>query len=70
MMSKTLINLKRFHDPLREAGLVPPNCKVLHIAIGVDGALTVQYEIFLEAEELVKLGAVFQQVGHAVLDGQ
>jgi hypothetical protein len=62
-----LINIRRFHKPLMDAGLVPLNCKLWEISIGVAGALTVRYEVFLTAEQLVQLGGVFQAVGASYL---
>lgn len=64
---RDLIDLTALHQPLMDAGLVPPHCKTMWLSIGLTGALTVHYEVFLDAEDLVKLGAVFQQVGHAAL---
>ena len=64
---KPLIDLRRFHEPLAKAGLVPQNCKVLNIQIGVSGALTVTYEVFWEAKELAAFGEICQQIGAAVL---
>ena len=55
------------HAPLEAAGLVPPNCRLMEISIGVNGALTIRYEVFVTADELVKLGSVFQFVGDEML---
>lgn len=60
---QTLINIQRFHRPLLDAGLVPPNCKLWELSVGVSGALSVRYEVFLTAEQLVQLGRIFQEVG-------
>lgn len=64
---RALINIQRFHQPMMEAGLVPANCKLWEISVGVTGALTVRYEVFLTAEQLVTLGGVFTTVGTDVL---
>lgn len=62
-----LINVQKFHAPLQAAGLVPANCRVLDISVGVHGALSVRYEVFLTAEELVSLGSIFQRVGESII---
>jgi hypothetical protein len=62
-MPTELIDVKRFHQPLMEAGLVPPNCKLWEISVGVSGALSIRYEVYLTADQLVQLGAIFQAVG-------
>lgn len=64
---KSLINVQKFHAPLEAAGLVPKNCRVLDITIGVSGALSVRYEVFLTAEQLVRLGTIFQAVGESIV---
>jgi hypothetical protein len=66
-MALHAVDIRRFHKPLEAAGLVPPNCRVMEISIGVDGALMVRYEVFLTAEQTVALGGVFQQVGAEVI---
>jgi hypothetical protein len=63
----SLINVQKFHAPLQAAGLVPENCRVLDISIGVSGALSVRYEVFLTAEQLVTLGSIFQVVGESIV---
>jgi hypothetical protein len=67
---KHLINVKMLHAPLAAAGLVPANCRVLDISIGVSGALSVRYEVFLTAEQLVSLGSVLQVVGESIMADQ
>lgn len=64
---RPLINIQRLHAPLMAAGLVPPNCRLWEISVGVEGALAIRYEVFLTAEQLVDLGVVFQDVGGAIL---
>jgi hypothetical protein len=65
-----IIDVRRLHKPLMDAGLVPPNCRVWSMSIGVKGALSITYEIFLTAEQLVTLGRIFQIVGNlAPVDG-
>jgi len=60
--------MRALHQPLMAAGLVPPNCRLMHISIGVSGALMVQFEVYLDASQLVTLGTVFQEVGTAIVD--
>jgi hypothetical protein len=49
---------RSLHKPLQDAGLVPPNCRLMDIKIGVDGAMVVVYECFLDMDQLAKLAAV------------
>lgn len=65
---KHLINVQRFHEPLATAGLVPANCRVIDLSIGVSGALAVKYEVFLTAEQLITLGEIFRAVGQRIVD--
>ena len=67
MADRHYVDVRRFHAPLMDAGLVPLNCRVLDLSIALNGALTVRYEIFLTAEQVVQLGQVFQDVGTAIL---
>ncbi len=64
---KHLIDVRHFHGPLAAAGLVPDNCRVLDLSIGVEGALSISYEVLMTAEQLITLGAVFQEVGTSIL---
>jgi hypothetical protein len=57
------VDVRAFHKPLFDAGLVPEHCRVLDISIGVNGGLMVRYAVFLTPAQLVALGGVFQQVG-------
>jgi hypothetical protein len=52
---------------LAEAGLVPDNCRLLEIQIGVTGVLMLRYEICATPDQLVTLGAVLQRVGAQVI---
>lgn len=61
------MDIRSLHAPLQAAGLVPPNCRLMEISIGVTGAMTIRYEVFVTADELVKLGSVFQFVGDEML---
>jgi hypothetical protein len=63
----SLINVQKFHGPLQAAGLVPENCRLLEILIGVHGALSIRYDVFLTAEQLVTLGAIFHDVGESII---
>jgi hypothetical protein len=56
------VDVRRFHEPLQKAGLVPLNCRVVDLSIGVTGALVIRYEVFVTPEQLTALGLVFQQV--------
>lgn len=67
---KRLINVQRFHQPLMEAGLIPENCKLWDFSVGISGALSVRYEVFLTAEQLVTLGAIFQRIGESIVNGE
>ncbi len=64
---RSLINMRRFHEPLRAAGLVPDNCRGMHLAIGVDGAMSMTYDVFLTAEQLIAMGTVLRNVGEAIV---
>lgn len=61
-MTGLRLSVRSFHKPLADAGLVPENCRVMDIVIGVDGAFTVKYEVFFTAEQVDKLGDVFKLV--------
>jgi hypothetical protein len=60
---KSIIDVRRFHKPLADAGLVPDHCRVVDMSIGVSGAFTIRYEVMLTAAQLVALGEVFKAVG-------
>ena len=64
-----MINVQRLHKPLEEAGLVPPHCRLLELQIGVGGALSVKYEVYLDAAQVVRLGMILQDVGNELLAG-
>jgi len=59
--------VRALHRPLQEAGLVPENCRLMDLRIGVDGAFVVAYEVFFTPEQTVKLGEVLQRVGQTLL---
>jgi len=67
-MASMVVDIRRFHKPLADAGLVPPNCRVMEISLGVSGVLVVRYEVFLTPAQTVALGIVFQHVGAGVAD--
>jgi hypothetical protein len=56
------IHARAFHEPIMAAGLVPPHCKLLDVIVGVDGAMSVIYEAFLDIDQIEKLGAIFVDV--------
>lgn len=58
-----LINIKHFHQPLQDAGLVPPHCRLLEIEIGVSGALTVRYEVYWDANQLIAFADICRRIG-------
>jgi hypothetical protein len=60
-----VIDVRAFHKPLADAGLVPLNCRVLELSIGLSGAFVVRYEVLFTPEQLVTLGGIFQTVGAA-----
>lgn len=62
-----ILHARAFHEPLQAAGLVPPHCKLLDIVIGVDGAVSVIYEAFLDAEQIERIGAIFVDVARRQL---
>jgi len=63
-----IIDVRALHKPLADAGIVPPHCRLMSMQIGVTGGLTVTYEVFLTAEQLVALGVIFQTVGDDAKD--
>lgn len=65
-MSEKIFDIRAFHQPLAEAGLVPKQCRLMSIAIGVNGPCVITYEVFLTAEQSVKLGEVFISLGQSV----
>lgn len=62
---KSLVHIQQFHKPLAAAGLVPANCRLLEITIGVDGALVARYEVFWEAAELKAFGIICQTIAES-----
>ena len=62
------ISAHAFHQPLQDAGLVPPNCRLMDVRIGVDGAVFVSYEAFLSPAQLVTFGGILAKVAQAALD--
>ena len=64
---ETAVSVRRFHKPLADAGIVPENCRLLEMSIGVSGAFVVRYEVFLTAPQLVALGGIFQIVGEELM---
>jgi hypothetical protein len=64
-----IINVSAFHKPLADAGLVPPNCRLLGISIGAnDDAFIVRYEVMFTPEQTMALGLVLQQVAVKVVE--
>ena len=61
-MSHRAISARAFHKPLQEAGLVPPECRVMDIRIAVDGAVIVTYECFLTVDQIADLGRILARV--------
>ena len=64
-MAQHVIDVRVFHKPLADAGLVPDNCRLLEMSIGANGAFVVRYEVFFTPEQLFTLGGIFQTVGAA-----
>jgi hypothetical protein len=67
---KHLIDVTRLHRPLQDAGLVPANCRLLELSVGVNGVLTLKYEVFVTAAQLIALGNVFAVVGLEIADAE
>ena len=65
-MTPELMNVRRLHQPLQDAGLEPRNCRVMDISIGVSGAVLVRYEIFLSVQETIVLGRLLADVATAI----
>jgi hypothetical protein len=58
-----VIDVRAFHQPLADAGLVPKNCRVVEMSIGTTGEFRLRYEVFLTPEQVIALGGIFQTVG-------
>jgi len=52
------LSVRAFHQPLQDAGLVPPNTRLMDVIIGVDGAVAVTYEALLDVDQIERLGQV------------
>ena len=57
------INVQLFHKPLADARIVPDNCRLIEMSIGVSGGFILRYEVFLTVSQLITLGGIFQDVG-------
>ena len=57
-----ILHARAFHEPLMNAGLVPPHCKLMDVIIGVDGAVSVVYEAFLDFDQIERLATVLLDV--------
>jgi hypothetical protein len=68
MTMQRYLDLRRLHKPLADAGLVPDNCRLLQIDIGVTGAFQVTYQVMFTTEQVATLGRVFQDVATAVTE--
>ena len=62
------VDVRRLHKPLAAAGLVPSECRLMDISIGLNGGLLVRYEVFLTPEQTIALGLVLQDVGTGVVN--
>jgi hypothetical protein len=60
---KERIDVRALHGPLMDAGIVPKNCRLMSMQVGVSGGLSVTYEVYLTAQQLVTLGDIFRTVG-------
>lgn len=56
------LSVRAFHKPLQDAGLVPPNTRLMDLVIGVDGAVAVTYEAYLDVEQIERLGQILIDV--------
>jgi len=67
-MTAKLIDVRAFHEPLKRAGLVPEHCRVLTVAIGLQGGFSITYEVYLDTDQVKRLGAVLQEVADKVAE--
>jgi len=65
---KPLIDVRALHKPLKDAGIVPDHCRLLSMQVGVTGALSITYEVFVTVDQLAALGRVFQAVSSQLDD--
>lgn len=64
---KRIVTMRALHRPLMDAGLVPPDCRLMDVRIGIDGPLIITYEVHVSAERLSTLGEVFTLVAKTFL---
>ena len=65
---RTVLDVRRFHKPLADAGIVPEHCRLLEMGIGVSGGFVLRYEVFATAAQLTAIGIMFQTVGDELVD--
>ena len=59
---RRIVGTRDLAQAMAEQGLVPPNCHMVEIVVGVDGALVIRYEVLVQSEDLSKITAAFQAV--------
>ena len=52
---------RRLADALQAEGLLPPNCKLIEVNIPADGAITIEYTVFVTNEDLAKVARALQR---------
>jgi hypothetical protein len=54
----------RVHDALKAEGFpIPDNCREARVIVGVNQALMIQYDVFLDKDNIAKLGRALQRMG-------
>lgn len=62
---KTGINTKLLEQALIDSGIVPPNCRNMEIRIEANSLIKIRFEIFVDADVLGTIGAIFVDAADA-----
>lgn len=55
---------------LQKRGLLPDNCREARLVVSVDGALVIQYEVYVTDEMLAAMGATFLDVAERIRESR
>jgi len=62
---KHYVTNRQIADELQKAGLLPSNCRLVELSIGVDGIAILRYERFVDVEEFGKVADALRAVSEA-----
>lgn len=60
----TILHPSKLEAALLKRGLLPPNCRLLEVVMGVMTPVVIRYEVFLTAEDMRRFGEAYLEAAH------